>query len=63
MQVKEAGIKKGNPPSKTNIQPTKRDKYGDSQEQIDKITGLKTKTPRKTLGVKAHHLLGFAGVG
>ena len=59
----EAGIKKGNPPSKTNIQPTKRDKFGDSQEQIDKITGLKTKTPRKTLGVKAHHLLDYAGVG
>lgn len=52
----EAGIKKGNPPSKTNIQPT-------DQESINKITGLKTKTPRKTLGVKAHHLLDYAGVG
>jgi len=59
----EAGRERGNPPSKTNIQPTKRDKFGDSQEQIDEMTGLKTKTPRETLGVKAHHLLDYAGKG
>jgi hypothetical protein len=52
----ESGIKKGNPPSKTNIQPT-------DQENINKITGLNTKIPRDTLGVKAHHYLDYADKG
>jgi len=52
----ESGIKKGNPPSKTNIQPT-------DQEDINKITGLNTKIPRETLGVKAHHYLDYADKG